>query len=829
MRKHAVLRRSAIAVAVSTVFLLSACGGGGGGGGGGGSSGYIQPDNPTAGTIYLRTQVPYSTPVRVATVDPLVNNSYKYFVGDTYAASISGSGQDVIVAGFETQPTPAAEHVNSRISMLSWQNGQLVDKTAQWFPGDTNVILGTNAVKFADFFNTGRTGMLVAPYTDDDTLTGPAYVYTNNGSSFNRQTIALNNVSSHDSAIYDLNRDGYQDLVILDTGSHTTLAINDKVSGFKTYTNSQVGGPSGSAVAVADFLGNGTSTLLVTDSGPSSSIKQATKLWGWNIDSSDNLTFNQISVLPTPRFELPKWAALGITTSHNVRALAFDFDNSGLTSAVIFSQPGITPAGINTNYSEIQFLKNMGGGNFTDVTDTTLVGYNTATRVTYNPKLLDLNGDGLMDILVSGGDSNGTSTQFLLQSTDHKYVAAYQKAMTDFLTQSNSLAGADNNTNTVNVVKGPDGKMYLVTAASFMNGGDRQLAVYASMLGTQSVTSAQTAINLIKQTWPYMTDIQANLTLAKTAATYINGVAVIDDQTIFQPIGDVGLSVAGKGLQPIRGYISGLNLDDAPAVAQDSTGRSWATNLKSMNMQGLNAFQYNTEHIDQYELTSQAEYLINGPVNTYNGMRAGSEGRNAGNTWSGKDEGPSYLNKPTQYTVGMPNAYRNGNFSYGAQYTSLNSNPFLAFGGAWGAVNNSTVLDNVFNYRNSGFSAQASLMYVTTNITPGLITKVNNMYGTWAETGYRYTQDRFGDLGVYTGIKPVVLSGNVEAKLPTSIDNNGNTVYTSKTMSVQNQTVGYLRALYTNQLTKQTQYRFSVMGTQQGQYRVMNEFRLWLD
>jgi hypothetical protein len=103
------------------------------------------------------------------------------------------------------------------------------------------------------------------------------------------------------------------------------------------------------------------------------------------------------------------------------------------------------------------------------------------------------------------------------------------------------------------------------------------------------------------------------------------------------------------------------------------------------------------------------------------------------------------------------------------------------------------------------------------------------MVGAWAETGYRYTQDQFGDLGVYAGIKPVVLSGSVEAKLPTSIDSNGNTVYTNKTMSVQNQTVGYLRALYTNQLNKQTQYRFSVMGTQQGQYRVMNEFRLWLD
>lgn len=824
MKKHPGLKRTAIAVAVSTVFFLSACGGGGGGGGGG----YVQPDNPGPGTVYLRTQVPYSTPTLVATVDPLVNTSSKYFVGDTYSANISGSGQDIIVAGFETQPTPAAQHLDSRISILSWQNGQLVDKTAQWFFGDSNIILGTNTVKFADFFNTGHTGMLIAPYTDDSTLTGPAYVYTSNGTSFSRQTIALNNVSSHDSAVYDLNGDGYQDLVILDMGRNTTLAFNDRVSGFKTYTSIN-GGPSGSGVAVADFLGNGTSTLLVTDSGPSGSVKNATTLWSWSINGSDQLSFNQISVLPTPRFELPKWASYGITTSHNVRALAFDFDNSGLTSAVIFSQPGISPSGTNINYSEIQFLKNQGGGVFTDVTDTTLVGYNTATHTTYNPKLLDLNGDGLTDILVSGVSAD--STQFLLQSADHKYVAAYQNIMTDFLNQSNSLAGADNSNNSVNVVKGPDGRMYLVTASSFMNGSDRQLAVYASLLGSQSTTTAQTAVNLIKQTWPYMTDIQANLALAKTAPSYIDGVAVIDDQSIFQPVGNVGLSVAGRGLQPIRGYLSGVDLDDGSAVVQDSTGRSWTTNLKPMNTNGINSFGYNTEHNDQYNLTSHAEYLINGSVNTYNGMRVGSEGRNAGNVFfgNGQDLGPSLLQKPTQYTFGVPEIYRKGNFSYGAQYTNLNANPFVAFGGAWGTVNNAGIMDNVVTYRDSGFSAQGSLMNVTTNIQPGLVTKVNNMVGAWAETGYRYTQDRFGDLGVYAGIKPVVLSGSVEAKLPTSIDNTGNTVYTSKTMSVQNQTVGYLRALYTNQLSKQTQYRFSVMGTQQGQYRIMNEFRLWLD
>jgi hypothetical protein len=104
------------------------------------------------------------------------------------------------------------------------------------------------------------------------------------------------------------------------------------------------------------------------------------------------------------------------------------------------------------------------------------------------------------------------------------------------------------------------------------------------------------------------------------------------------------------------------------------------------------------------------------------------------------------------------------------------------------------------------------------------------MWGAWAETGYRFGDARReGDLGLYAGIKPVVLSGSVEAKLPTGVDNLGNIMYTNKTLAVQNQTTGYVRALYTNQLTKQTQLRLSAMSTTDGQYRAMTELRFWID
>jgi hypothetical protein len=208
----------------------------------------------------------------------------------------------------------------------------------------------------------------------------------------------------------------------------------------------------------------------------------------------------------------------------------------------------------------------------------------------------------------------------------------------------------------------------------------------------------------------------------------------------------------------------------------------------------------------------------------------GGENRNSFSV-GGDGQGPTAVNATfTNYTVGIPNVYKKGNWSYGAQYTALSQNPWLSMGGAWGTITNSAVLDNVISYRhNNGFSAQASVMHVTTNIQPGLVTNVSNMIGGWAETGYRYTDQRkFGDLGLYAGVKPVIFSGNVTAKLPTSVDNAGNIVYTSKQMRIQSPTTTYVRAMYTNMLDKRTQYRLSGMLLDNGNYRVMHELRWWL-
>jgi hypothetical protein len=814
----------------SIVLQLVACGGGGGGGGAGNPGTAYMPQAPvTPNPPYTRPEVPFSTPVKQGTVDPLINipsanNGHAWAVADTFTADLTGTGkEDVLIAGRMTQPTTVGEWGNFRLSMFGWDNDRLVDKTAQWFPNDTNIILGTEpSVKFDDFFKTGRNDLFIAPGTDMQHY-GPTYFFRNTGNQFERQILTTVPIWSHDSAVGDLNGDGYKDILIADYGTNTTIALNNRVSSFSVHTQSQsnVNLRGASAVAIGDFLGNGQGQIIATDQWTNGSA--ATKLYSWSLTGTNEAVFTELNTLPTPRFELPKWSSHNFGGSHNVRAVSYDFNDDSKLDVLIFSRPNFGQ----TKLSEIQFLKNNGAGNFSDVTDTTLVGYNHNTYSTYNPKFLDLNGDGRTDILVSGADfsGNNTSHQFLLKSNDGKYVAAHQNLLSDFVKQAASIQGGDDKGNTVNVVRGPNNKLFLITTISFHNGSDRQLALYMSELGTQSVTTAQSAVNLILQKWPYMTVPQANEVLARTAATYFNGVAVINEEDIFKPVGQLSLATVG-GIKPISGYLAGVDLGDGSVVVLDQLGRGYNSNISAMNVNRINAFGYNTGHTDQYELTSHAEYLVNGAVTTVNGMRVGVD-------YAGRDNTGQGQNKPTQYSVGVPNVYNKGKFTYGVQYTNLNQNPWIAFGGSWGSVNSSGILDNVVTFRHQGFSAQASLMHVSTNINSGLITRVNNMTGAWAETGYRFGDARReGHLGVYAGVKPVVLSGSVEARLPTSIDNQGNIQYTNKKLMIQNQLTPYVRALYTNMINKRTQYRFSAMTTANSgvnQYRVMHELRYWFD
>ena len=213
-----------------------------------------------------------------------------------------------------------------------------------------------------------------------------------------------------------------------------------------------------------------------------------------------------------------------------------DFNNDGKPDVIVFST---MPKGNNSaGYSEVQFLKNNGGGNFTDVTDNILVNYNTNKTTTYNPQLIDVNNDGLVDILISATDYTGqASTSVLLQTKEGKFVGSYNNILTDFANQVQTMQGvtADSaNGGTVTFVKGPNGNLYLLEVLDVNNysSNTAQKAIYLSLVGITNTLNAQATVNAIKQTWPYLSPAQVNQVLAATGTQYF-GATIINNETIF--------------------------------------------------------------------------------------------------------------------------------------------------------------------------------------------------------------------------------------------------------------------------------------------------------
>jgi hypothetical protein len=431
------MRRSLLWTALfGTVIVITGCGGGGGGGGGGGYNSPYNSPNP------ILRQVPFSTPVRVGSVTPINSTTHEYDSSALYSANLSGTGNEDLVMVGRTATTNQGSYPTYNLNIFSWENGNLVNKTTQWFSGNDNVILGSDRARFADFDGDGKLDMYVASNSEYQALTGSGWVFFNNGSRFSRLDLNLD-VNGHDTAIYDINRDGRAD--IFTVGSKVSFANADRTFSNHLVIGRDYGGTAAS-VAIGDFMGNGTSSIILTDQNAWQ--RGNNRLYSWTLTDgalngrpgTQDFNLNLIATLPDSRFHLPKWSGYGFHGSHDYRALAFDFDNSGRTSAVIFSRPVNAPGSTVAwpEYNEIQFLKNQGGGVFTDVTDTTLVGYNTATSSQhYNPKLMDVNNDGLIDIVLNGSSwTTTTGPQVLIHTQEHKYVSSYSQVFDAFLGQS---------------------------------------------------------------------------------------------------------------------------------------------------------------------------------------------------------------------------------------------------------------------------------------------------------------------------------------------------------------------------------------------------------
>lgn len=426
-------------VSICTALALGACGGGSSGSDAVGStdgSGFL-------GQALLAGVLSYYR-------DGSTNNPVSYL----YAHDVDGDGLDeVFMVAFETQPNTAAQYSNTSVHVFGWESGVFKDITAQWLPGNAHLIEGAGDLAFGDFNGDGKKDVFLSAYTDMDHPVN-AYALMNQGGRFSRVNLGAESWQ-HGVAVADVNGDGYDDVIVAGYANFPQyLGSANGLTPYRTMVGS-------SGVAVGDFLGNRAQQAVFVDAGTGTND---TFLYAINVNTvTPGFSFDKIATLPGPV----------LVDSHDVRARAVDFDRDGLLDVVVFSYRYNLQSETERR-SSIQFLKNMGGGQFTDVTATVLEGYDNTAGMGYVPVFRDFNGDGRLDLFVSAPDffdsKRHKSTTLLLQQTDGKFKQSYKSELSGAIASGGGQAV---------LAKGPQNRFYMVKESAWQRDGQTRVYIQA--------------------------------------------------------------------------------------------------------------------------------------------------------------------------------------------------------------------------------------------------------------------------------------------------------------------------------------------------------------
>lgn len=497
-RKKMKNRMSGAGAGVSLVLMVAvlvSCGGSGGGGGGSGGAGL-------SGGIY------YQTPVAIGTYQALAGSGILYPDIDIYAMDLNKDDVDeLIIAGRKQQPASAVDWQDFNMQIFGWNTGSFTNETSSWFSGTDNVITGAGyCVRFGDFDGDTHIDFITCASTGDGS--GSVYaqtlVFYNNGdNTFTRTEVACTDCWQDDLLVHDFDGDGLDDFLATDYGANTLMGFGQANRTFTLHTAPDASF-SAASVSVADYIAgdDGITEIMMTDLAVAGDPAQDTRLFSWSVldpDVTGTLTLTDsgktLPATPDANFD------------HGIRNVAMDFDGDSDMDVIVFQR--------HDNFASLlQFLQNDGAGNFTDVTGTVLVAFAGDNPWSNdNPQLTDFNGDGLMDIYLTGFDygSPYDATQVLLQSSDGKFVSSFGHVFADFAEEIVwARLGKTPNTlyltsSSIRLVSGPDGVKFL--ASNSFESNDFAEVIYATLymarVGNPVAQVPQTAAELATVEWPF--------------------------------------------------------------------------------------------------------------------------------------------------------------------------------------------------------------------------------------------------------------------------------------------------------------------------------------
>jgi len=429
---------SALAVA------LTGCGGGGGGGG----------SSTSGGSTTVTSASSISSVSAASSASP--------FIPSLATGDFRGDGSHyVVLSGWINGTT------TPKVKIYQLTTTGATDATADILGGDFS--LSVHYPQIADFNRDGIDDIFFPGFTDGNNSTewNQSVVFMSRTEQSHLRVDLPGLTSSHGSTVVDLNSDGWLDVA----NSQGDFWFNNQAGGFSYRAHDTMQTWSGSGLCSGDLDNSGTTSIVVTDVDTGAVFFNDT--WIYKLDSG--LKPVKVAALPVPYFDR------GSTTterSHDVSCVVGDLNSDGRLDIVVVSYLNDNSVtNISGMQSQVQIYINQGNLTFTETTDTAMAGYNQGTLASYTPKLIDLNGDGKLDLwlmntnsTVSSGGTAESANQAWINSGSGTFTQSKRSYLNTVVQAYNMLSGSNSNTAGIMIPVKIDGAWNFAISNSWSNG-----------------------------------------------------------------------------------------------------------------------------------------------------------------------------------------------------------------------------------------------------------------------------------------------------------------------------------------------------------------------
>jgi hypothetical protein len=377
------------------------------------------------------------------------------------------------------------------VVLSGWINGTALPKvkiyklTTTGVTDATTDILGADfslSVHYpqvADFNRDGIDDIFFAGFTDGNvsSQSNQSVAFMSRAGQSHLRVDVLGSTWSHGTAVIDLNKDGWMDVA----NQYGDFWINNQANGFTYMANysSWAGSQAfrGGALCSGDLDSSGTTSIVVVDVSVATAFKDT---WIYKLDS--NLQSYKVAELPVPYFERSN--ATTTSRSEDVSCVIGDLNGDGRLDIVVVSTlMDNSIVNVSGSQSMVQIYMNQGNLTFTETTDTAFIGgYNQSTLASYTPKLIDLNGDGKLDLWLMNTNKSGlcygpqcsgiaeSANQAWINSGTGAFTQAKRSYLNIVVQAYNLLSGSNSNTAGIMIPVKIDGAWNFAISNSWSNG-----------------------------------------------------------------------------------------------------------------------------------------------------------------------------------------------------------------------------------------------------------------------------------------------------------------------------------------------------------------------